>query len=111
MESPWLEAVLDAELQDPRISRHRLDAPEVARAQVRDRVSPVDVVQQVERLDAQLDVLRAEREEPRDREVHLPEAGPADAVAAMRTELTRRRQREGGAVQVVVQRLVSVNVV
>src|SRR5688500_10442903 len=103
----FLESVLHAELQDARVAGLRLNPAEVPRAEVRDRVAPVEVVQQVERLEADLDVLRRrEREHPRQREVDLPEARTADAVQLVVAEHTERRLLERGPVQVAGQALV-----
>ena len=86
--------------------------PNVASVEVDARVAPVEVVQQVERLETKLHVLRAaERNELRHRQVDRPEGRPLDAVPHLIPERAERRLRERGPVQVAVQRLGSVDVV
>src|SRR5438128_1802064 len=86
-----LEPVLHAKLHDARRALHRRNPSERARAEVRVRPvgtlrerrrTPVERVQQVERLYAELQLARgAEGNEPRDRHVDRPVARPPQAVA------------------------------
>ena len=72
--SRTLEIVLDAELHDARGPRLRRDAAERARVEVQHRVAPVEVVEQVERLQAELQPLRAGNgDKLRQRQVDVPE--------------------------------------
>src|SRR4029078_1058531 len=107
-----LESVLDPELQDPGIATDRLNAAEVARTQRQDRVPPCHGVEEIECLEPALQVSRGrEIKESRHGKVRLPRARPPDAVTRMVAKRTGRRIREGCAVQVVVQRLVAIDVV
>src|SRR6185369_8095428 len=117
-----LEAVLNAELHDARrgrraervraAARHRRDATERAGVEIRLRIAPVEGVEQVEDLHSELQVLRRrDRDEPRQREIDLPESRPGDAVALVRSKRAWIRLRECCPIQIVVQRLVAVYVV
>src|SRR5688572_27291615 len=97
-----LEVVLHAELQDARIAGLRLDAPERPRVEVGDRIPPVERVEQVERLEPQLQPLRPQLDEPRQRHVNLPERRTYREVPLGIAQGAQRRQREGGTVEVVV---------
>src|SRR5439155_22060402 len=65
--APNSEVVLDPELHDSRVADLRGDPPEVRGVEVRRRSAPVEVVQQVERLEPQLQPLRPDGNELRNR--------------------------------------------
>ena len=79
---------------------------------VADRVAPVEVVQQVERLDAELQVARpGQREQPRHRQIDRPVSRTGDAVDDVIAERAIGRVGEGGGIQIVVDRLRAVRIV
>src|SRR5688572_315617 len=102
-----LEPVFDPELQDAGIAAQGLNPAEVARTQVRRRVAPVEGVEEIERLDANLHLLGARPgKQSRHGEIRLPGSRALDAVAHVIAKGAGRRIREGSAVQVVEQCLV-----
>src|SRR4030095_6202525 len=101
---PLSETVLDAELHDAWVARLRQDAPEGARIEVGDRRPPVEVVEQIERLDAKLQrMCAAEGQQARHREIHGPVTRPLDAVAAQIAQRAGRRHRKRRRVQIAVE--------
>src|SRR5207302_4744376 len=72
-----LKRVLDPELQDARVARLRLDSSKRAAVDARRRITPIEVVEQVEDLEPELHRVR---DESRDREVHGPVPRALDAV-------------------------------
>ena len=82
------EVVLDAELNDARAAQRRpglggdaTERPRVEDEEVRLRIAPVEVVQQVECLEAKLEPLsRAHREQPRHGEVDVPVMRPDHGI-------------------------------
>src|SRR5688572_8313166 len=107
-----LEPVLDPELQDAGIAAEGLNPAEVARTQARRRVAPVEGVEEIERLDARLHLVAGRPGKvSRHGQVRLPGPRALDAVALVVAKRAGRRVREGCAVQVVEQRLVSIDLV
>src|SRR5687768_2030626 len=105
------EPVLHAELHDPHVARVRGDTSEGAGAQDQARIAPVEVVEQVERLDAQLERLRGpEGNLLGKRGVNRPVARAADAVPLVAAERAEHRLRERSAVEIGVEPL-TINVV
>src|SRR5687767_5955731 len=101
----YSETVLDAELHDPHITRVGGDAPEGPGVQVRPGVAPIEMVQEVERLEAKLERLgRRERDCLRQRDIDGPERRSGEAVANVVAEGPRRRLRERRAIQIRRQR-------
>src|SRR5262245_26900936 len=79
IQDPELESVLDPELHDALSAAVGRDASELRLAQVGSGVTPVEMVGQVERLDAQLDVARAaQADQPRKRGIECPVARSLD---------------------------------
>src|SRR5688572_3224595 len=108
----WLETVLHRELHDARTAALGRDPAERAGVETRGRIAPVEVVQQVEGLDADFHRLPgADRQQPRDGEVDGPVSRTLDAAGLVVAERARRRERERGRVEITGQRLVAVRVV
>src|SRR3954471_6095066 len=76
-----LEGILHGELHDARVAARRQNFSKGADVVIGCRVSPVEVVEKVEGLDAELEILRrGQRDQPRQRQVDRPEAGTLNAV-------------------------------
>src|SRR5689334_21963918 len=77
------ETVLHAELHDARIALLSGDAAELAGSEVGRRVAPHETVKEVERLDAQLEVLGAAKpNQPPQRQVHAVPVGRPDVAVS-----------------------------
>src|SRR5436190_22632898 len=97
-----LKPVFDAELHDTRIARRGRNPAEGARVEIRDGVSPVEVVEQIEDFEPQLELPGGgKRHEPRQGHVGGPETGTLDAVVPMVAVCARHRIRKSGGAQVV----------
>src|SRR5688572_22335877 len=80
---PESERVFYAELHDSWVARLRRDLPEGRRIQRHRRVAPIEIVQQVERLQPELEIPRAaQRHDSRQRKVNSPETGAFDGIEA-----------------------------
>src|SRR5438128_1521632 len=110
-----LEPVLHAKLHDARRALHRRNPSERARAEVRVRSigaksqrgrPPVERVEQVERLHAELQLAGgANGDQPRDRHVDRPVPRPSQAVALEVPQRAERRLCERGRIEPVFRRL------
>src|SRR5206468_11847565 len=90
--SETLEIVLDSELNDARCSCLGRNAAERACIEVYDGVAPVEVVEEIERLQAELQPLRAgNSDQLRHREINVPEVRTHGRVAREVTQRARRR--------------------
>src|SRR4051812_38881103 len=86
-----LEAVLHGELHDARVARLRGDAAERAGIEAGGGVTPVEMVQQVEGLHANLDrPAHAHRQKPGDGQIHVPVRGSLDAAGDLVPKRTWR---------------------
>src|SRR5678815_6154053 len=107
-----LEAVLDCELHDPRITGLCIDLSECSRVEANVRVAPVEIVKEVERLNPQLHgSARAERQDARDGYIDLPESGSFNRSRRFVAERAGRWNGERLRVEKVQQGLVAVRIV
>src|SRR5687767_1401342 len=114
-----LERVLNPELHDAWNPGHvsgragqRLNPAEGAGIQVRTRIPPVDVIEQIERLDSKLKVLyTSERDNLRQRQVDVPVTGSPDAIPLVIAERAERRLRKRRPIEIAGQRLLAVYIV
>src|SRR5690242_13116442 len=97
-----LEGVLDTKLQHARTAGLRDDLAEVRGVEVHDGIAPVEVVQQIERLEPQLDVLcRTERNEACEREIDVPVRRSVNTAPLVRAERAIVRIGKGRRVEEV----------
>src|SRR5580765_2722213 len=101
------EAVLDSKLHDAWVAGLGIDLAERAGIQTDIGVAPVEIVEQVERLDAKLHRPGAERQHPGDRHVDFPEPGTFKGPRGFVAQRSRRRNGKGRRVEEVRQRLVA----
>src|SRR5437870_200657 len=106
MRTSLLKAVLDRKLHDARITGLGGDLAEGPRVETDVRIAPVEVVEQIERLDAEFHrPARAERENAGDRDVDFPEARAFDGSRGLVAERAGRGNGERCRAQIVRQRL------
>src|SRR6267142_6014511 len=99
--------IFDSELQDPRRSGLRRDAAEGAGVEVQHGIAPVEVVEQVERLQPKFEPLRpADGDQLGHREVDVPEIRTDDGIARKVAQGSGYRLRECRAVEIARQRVV-----
>src|SRR5215510_1915471 len=103
---PGSEPVLHAELHNPLEAAVGLNAAELRLREIRRRISPIEMVRQVERLDAELEVpRRSEIDQARERRVDLPECRPFHRAVLEIAERPWRRRAKGRTIEIAVQRL------
>src|SRR5687767_2565729 len=94
---PESERVFYAELHDSWVPCLRRDLPECLRIHRRGRVAPVEVVQQVECLQAELEIPgAAQRHDSRQRQVDCPETGTFNGIEARIAQRAQVRQGKRG---------------
>src|SRR4029453_2899833 len=96
-----LKPVLDAELHDTRIAGRRCYTTKGAGVEIRHRVAPVEVVEQIEDFHPELELAGCrEGDEPRKRDIGGPESRSFDAVVAVVAVGARGRGRKRPPLQV-----------